>query len=56
MAMEKRNDELCDTHNESLYHSQEVLPPLKQAILKNDGATISSSYLSGVGNFCALSG
>ena len=32
--MEKRNDKLCDTHNESLYHLQKVLPHLKQAILQ----------------------
>ena len=32
--MEKGNDKMCATHNESLLQSQKVLPHLKQAILQ----------------------
>ena len=56
--MEKGSDKVCDTHNESLYytHKKYYIPHLKQAILQKQLSTMSSSYLSGVGNFCTLSG
>ena len=57
MAMEKVNDKVCDTHNKSLYYTHKKYYLIwSRLFFKNDYMTISSSYLNGVGNFCALSG
>ena len=57
MATEKGNDKVCDTHNESLYYTHKKYYFIwSRLFFKNECATISSSYLSGVGNFCTLSG
>ena len=56
MAMEKVNDKVCDTHNKSLYYTHKKYYLIwSRLFFKNNYMTISSSYLNGVGNFCALS-
>ena len=57
MAMGKGNDKVCDTHNESLYYIHKKYYLIwRRQFFKNNCAKISSSYLSGVDNFCTLSG
>ena len=56
MAMEKVNNKVCDAQRKPVLHSQKHYLIWSRLFFKNDCTTITSSCLSGVDNFCALSG